>query len=94
MKKKKVDNYDFDLILPVEVFKENQERMLKENLKRKKKARLNSILWGLLACLVLGGIFYLGSKFQADSMAKSGSSAEDIIKHFYVGVEIKDVNEL
>lgn len=70
MKKKKIDNYDFDLILPVEVFKENQERILKENLKRKKKARLNSILWGLLACLVLGGIFYLGIRFQADSMAK------------------------
>ena len=70
MKKKKVDNYDFDLILPVEVFKENQERILKENLKRKKKARLNSILWGLLACLVLVGIFYLGTMFQADSMAK------------------------
>lgn len=70
MKKKKIDNYDFDLILPVEVFKENQERMLKENLKRKKKARLNSILWGVLACLVLGGIFYLGIMFQADSMAK------------------------
>lgn len=70
MKKKKIDNYDFDLILPVEVFKENQEKMLKENLKRKKKARLFSILWGLLACLVLGGIFYLGSMFQADSMAK------------------------
>lgn len=70
MKKKKVDNYDFDLILPIEVFKQNQERILKENLKRKKRVRLNSILWGLLACLVLGGIFYLGSRFQADSMAK------------------------
>ena len=70
MKKKKVNNYDFDLILPVEVFKENQERMLKEKLKRKKKARLNSILWGLLACLVLGGIFYLGYRFQAEEMAK------------------------
>lgn len=70
MKKKKVDNYDFDLILPTSVFKENQERILKENLRRKKKARLNSILWGILACLVFGGIFYLGSMFQADSMAK------------------------
>lgn len=70
MKKKKVDNYDFDLILPVEVFRENQERILKENLKKKKKTRLNSILWGILACLVLGGIFYLGTMFQADSMAK------------------------
>ena len=70
MKKKKIDNYDFDLILPTKVFKENQERILKENLKRKKKARLNSILWGILACLVFAGIFYLGSRFQADSMAK------------------------
>ena len=70
MKKKKVDNYDFDLILPVEVFKKNQERILKENLKRKKKARLNSILWGVLACLVLGGIFYLGTMFQTEEMAK------------------------
>ena len=34
------------------------------------------------------------SQTGADSMAKSGSSAEDIIKHFYVGVEIKDVNQL
>lgn len=70
MKKKKVDNYDFDLILPVEVFKENQERILKENLRRKKNARLNSILWGILACLVLVGIFYLGNRFQAKEMAK------------------------
>ena len=70
MKKKKVDNYDFDLILPVEVFKKNQERILKENLKRKNKARLNSILWGVLACLVLVGIFYLGIMFQAEEMAK------------------------
>lgn len=70
MKKKKINNYDFDLILPTRVFKENQERILKENLKRKRKTRLNSILWGLLACLVLVGIFYLGSRFQANSMAK------------------------
>lgn len=34
------------------------------------------------------------SQTGADSMAKSDSSAEEIIKHFYVGVEIKDVNEL
>lgn len=34
------------------------------------------------------------SQTGADSMAKSGSSAEEIIKHFYVGVEIKDVNSL
>ena len=34
------------------------------------------------------------SQTGADSMAKSGSTAEDIIKHFYVGVEIKDVNSL
>lgn len=70
MKKKKIDNYDFDLILPTSVFKQNQEIILKENLKRKKKARLNSILWGVLACLVLAGIFYLGSRFQAEEMDK------------------------
>ena len=70
MKKKKIDNYDFDLILPVEVFKENQERILKENLKRKKKTRLNSILWGVFACLVFTGIFYLESRFQAGEMTK------------------------
>ena len=34
------------------------------------------------------------SQTGADSMAKSGSSAEEIILHFYVGVEIKDVNSL
>ena len=34
------------------------------------------------------------SQTGADSMAKQGSSYEDIIKHFYVGVEIKDINEL
>ncbi len=32
------------------------------------------------------------SQTGADSMAKNGSTAEDIIKHFYVGVEIKEVN--
>ena len=34
------------------------------------------------------------SQTGADSMAKSGSTAEEIITHFYVGVEIKDVNSL
>ena len=34
------------------------------------------------------------SQTGADSMAKSGSTAEEIINHFYVGVEIKDVNSL
>lgn len=34
------------------------------------------------------------SQTGADSMAKSGSTAEDIIQHFYVGVEIKEVNSL
>ena len=34
------------------------------------------------------------SQTGADTMAKQGSSYEDIIKHFYVGVEIKDINEL
>ena len=34
------------------------------------------------------------SQTGADSMAKSGSTAEDIIKHFYVDVEIKEVNSI
>ncbi len=34
------------------------------------------------------------SQTGADSMAKTGSSAEEIIKHFYTGVEITEVNEL
>ena len=34
------------------------------------------------------------SQTGADTMAKEGSNYEDIIKHFYVGVEIKEVNEL
>ncbi len=34
------------------------------------------------------------SQTGADSMAKSGRTAEEIINHFYVGVEIKDVNSL
>ena len=34
------------------------------------------------------------SQTGADSMAKNGSTAEQIIQHFYVGVEIKEVNDL
>ncbi len=34
------------------------------------------------------------SQTGADAMAKQGSSSEDIIKHFYTGVEINDVNSL
>lgn len=34
------------------------------------------------------------SQTGADSMAKQGSNYEGIIKHFYTGVEIKDINEL
>ncbi len=34
------------------------------------------------------------SQTGADSMAKAGSSYEDIIKHFYTGVEITFVNDL
>ena len=34
------------------------------------------------------------SQTGADSMAKQGSKAEDIIKHFYTGVEISEVNNL
>ena len=34
------------------------------------------------------------SQTGADSMAKQGSNYEDIIKHFYVGVEIKEINSI
>ncbi len=34
------------------------------------------------------------SQTGADSLAKQGSNAEDIIHHFYANVEIKDVNEI
>lgn len=34
------------------------------------------------------------SQTGADSMAKQGKTAEEIVKHFYTGVEIKYVNEL
>lgn len=34
------------------------------------------------------------SQTGADSMAKQGKNYEEIIKHFYVGVEIKEINDL
>ena len=34
------------------------------------------------------------SQTGADSLAKSGSNYEEIIKHFYTGVEITEVNSL
>ena len=34
------------------------------------------------------------SQTGADSMAKQGNTYDEIIKHFYVGVEIKDINTL
>ena len=34
------------------------------------------------------------SQTGADAMAKQGSNYEEIIKHFYVGVELKDVNSI
>ena len=34
------------------------------------------------------------SQTGADSMAKQGANYEDIIKHFYVGVEIKEINSI
>lgn len=34
------------------------------------------------------------SQTGADIMAKQGNTAQEIIKHFYVGVEIKDINSL
>ena len=34
------------------------------------------------------------SQTGADSLAQNGNTYEDIIKHFYSGVEIKDINSL
>jgi len=34
------------------------------------------------------------SQTGADSLAKQGKSAEEIIKHFYTDIEIKTVNEI
>ena len=34
------------------------------------------------------------SQTGADSLAKQGYSAEDIVKHFYTGVEVKSINEI
>ena len=34
------------------------------------------------------------SQTGADSMAKQGKNCEEIIKHFYVGVEIKNINDI
>ncbi len=34
------------------------------------------------------------SQTGADSMAKQGNNAENIIKHFYTGVEVKDLNNV
>lgn len=34
------------------------------------------------------------SQTGADAMAKQGSNCEDIVRHFYTGIEIKDVNLL
>ena len=34
------------------------------------------------------------SQTGADAMAKQGSTYDEIIKHFYSGVEIKDINSL
>lgn len=34
------------------------------------------------------------SQTGADTMAKQGSNYEEIIKHFYIGVEIKEINSL
>ena len=34
------------------------------------------------------------SQTGADSMAKSGSNCDEIVKHFYTGVEVSFVNEL
>ena len=34
------------------------------------------------------------SQTGADSLAQNGNTYEEIIKHFYSGVEIKDINSL
>ena len=34
------------------------------------------------------------SQTGADTMAKQGSNYEEIINHFYVGIEIKEINSL
>ena len=34
------------------------------------------------------------SQTGADAMAKEGKNAEEIIKHFYTNIEIKDINSL
>lgn len=34
------------------------------------------------------------SQTGANTMAKQGSTCEEIVTHFYVGVEIKDINSL
>ena len=34
------------------------------------------------------------SQTGADAMAKHGKNCEEIIKHFYSGVEIKEVNDI
>ena len=34
------------------------------------------------------------SQTGSDYLAKQGKSAEEIINHFYSGVEIKDINSL
>ena len=34
------------------------------------------------------------SQTGADNLAQNGNTYEDIIKHFYSGVEIKDINSL
>lgn len=50
---------------------------------------------GVIKFLVKGYGHGVGmSQTGADTMAKQGSNYEDIIKHFYVGVEIKDINSL
>lgn len=34
------------------------------------------------------------SQTGADAMAKEGKNAEEIIKHFYTNIEIKDINSI
>ena len=70
MKKKKNNNYDFDLIFPVEVFKKNREKMWQEHLKEKKRQEKEIIIGMFLIGAILVGIFYLGYLQNSKAMEK------------------------
>ena len=50
---------------------------------------------GKIKFIVIGYGHGVGmSQTGADAMAKQGKNCEEIIKHFYSGVEIKEVNDI